>query len=343
MARIVLGVGASHTPLLTLEPSEWIHRAAADRANPRLNLSDGRWLNYEQLVAERGPVYAEDAAAEVLADKAAGCEAALEHLADALEAAQPDVVVIVGDDQGELFGPANQPAVAIFHAETLTTSDVYGQSHLPAWVRKMAHGYLMDERRTIRGAHPLALRVLEGLVDKGFDLTSVAALPVSAGAEGHPPGLGHAFGFIVKRLFRGRDTPILPLLLNTYYPPNVPTAARCHDIGRALRAVIESDDSDLRVAIVASGGLSHFVVDAELDQRILSAIRHGHPEVLRALTRGELNSGSSEILNWVLAAGALEALPATWSEYFPIYRTPAGTGVGAAFVLWAHEKPPLHD
>jgi hypothetical protein len=334
MAHIVLGIGTSHTPLLTLEPGEWIHRAAADRANPRLNLSDGRWLNYEELLTERGPRYADDAAAEVLERKAVGCEAALDRLADTLEAARPDVVLIVGDDQGEMFAPSNQPAVALFHAETLTTSDVYGQLHLPAWMRKMAHGYLMDERRIIPGAPAFALQVLQGLVDQGVDLTSVAALPASSGAEGHPAGLGHAFGFIVKRLFRGQDLPVVPLLLNTYYPPNVPTAARCHDIGRALRRVIEADASDLRVAVIASGGLSHFVVDAELDERILGALRNGRPEVLRALTRGELHSGSSEILNWVLAAGALEGLPVTWSDYFPIYRTPAGTGVGAAFVCW---------
>ena len=65
---------------------------------------------------------------------------------------------------------------------------------------------------------------------------------------------------------------MVPLLLNTYYPPNVPTAARCHDIGRALRRVLDADTSDLRVAIVASGGLSHFVVDEELDRRVMRAL-----------------------------------------------------------------------
>jgi hypothetical protein len=44
MARIVLGIGTSHTPLFTLDNSEWRHRAQADFNNPRLNLSDGRWL-----------------------------------------------------------------------------------------------------------------------------------------------------------------------------------------------------------------------------------------------------------------------------------------------------------
>ena len=50
MARIVLGVGTSHTPMFTLDSDEWVHRADADRANWALNLSDGRRVNYPQLL-----------------------------------------------------------------------------------------------------------------------------------------------------------------------------------------------------------------------------------------------------------------------------------------------------
>jgi len=35
------------------------------------------------------------------------------------------------------------------------------------------------------------------------------------------------------------------------------------------------------------------------------------------------------------AAGALERLPLTWSDYQPGYRTPAGTGTGLGFALWS--------
>jgi len=47
-----------------------------------------------------------------------------------------------------------------------------------------------------------------------------------------------------------------------------------------------------------------------------------------------LNSGSSEILNWIALAGAASPLAMQWSAYEPLYRTPAGTGVGAAFAIW---------
>jgi hypothetical protein len=332
MARIVLGLGASHTPLFTLESGEWQHRAAADRANAKLNLSDGRWLNYEQLLAEVGPRYEAAAAPQELERKAQLCEAALDRLADALAQARPDVVLIVGDDQGELFGPANQPAFAIFHADRLDTSDMYGHEGSADWVRKMGLGYMMDTRHTLRGDAAFALKMVDGLIGEGVDVASVAQ--VENVGDSARVGLGHAFGFIVNRMFRKREIPLVPILLNTYFPPNVPSEARCHDIGRALRRVIEADASDTRVAIVASGGLSHFIVDEELDRRVMAALAAHDAQVLRALKRGELNSGSSEILNWVLTAGAVEGLAVRWSQYLPLYRTPAGTGVGAGFVIW---------
>ena len=330
MGKIVLGLGVSHTPLLTLAPGDWEHRAAADRANPKLNLSDGRWVNYEQLLAEVGPRWEEAARPQELQRKAALCEAGLEALAGALQAAQPDVALIVGDDQGELFGPANQPAFSIFHNDELDTSDLYGQSGQPAWVHTMGRGYMMDMRRRIQGHASYARRIIHGLMEEGVDVSSVAHIE-----EGSKAGLGHAFGFVVKRLFRGRALPVVPLMLNTYYPPNVPSAARCYDIGQALRRAVEADGTALRVAVIASGGLSHFVVDEALDRRVLQAIEQRDAKTLRSLPRGALNSGSSEILNWVLAAGALEHLSVQSARYVPIQRTPAGTGVGAGFVIWA--------
>lgn len=329
MAKIVLGIGTSHTPLFTLESDDWQYRSAADRANTALNLSDGRWVTYNELLAEVGPIYEGLASPAELERKAALCESALDRLASEIAIAKPDVVLIVGDDQGELFGPANQPAFAIYHNDALVTSDAFGREGSPEWVLKMGKGYLMDQRRTIVGNGEFALKMVRGLVEKGVDVTTVAEIP-----EHSEAGLGHAFGFVVKRLFGSRTIPIVPILLNTYFPPNVPTAARCHDIGARLREVIEEEGSDMRVAVIASGGLSHFVVDETLDRSILTAFEKRDSAALRSLPRRMLNSGSSEILNWVLTAGAVDFMPVHWSQYLPIYRTPAGTGVGVGFVVW---------
>jgi aromatic ring-opening dioxygenase catalytic subunit (LigB family) len=71
-----------------------------------------------------------------------------------------------------------------------------------------------------------------------------------------PPArhFGHAFGFVIRRLLGDGQIPVVPLLLNTFYPPNQPSPARCYALGKALRQAIEAYPEDLRVAVVASGG-----------------------------------------------------------------------------------------
>lgn len=328
MAEIVMGIGLSHTPLLTLESQKWLHRASADYQNPTLNTSDGRWISYGQLLAEVGPRYASEVTPEDLVRKGRLCDAALDKLADSLAVCDPDVVVIVGDDQEELFGPENQPAIAVYHGTQMTMLDKFGHDDAPGWVRDMGRGYLMDRRHSIPASPELARWIIGSLVDDEIDVSSVGEL------KDPDAGFGHAYGFVVQRLFRGREIPVVPVLLNTYFPPNVPTASRCLDIGIAIGAAVKSFPKDVRVAVVASGGLSHFVVDEELDLRVLHAMQTHDYAALREIPRGALNSGSSEILNWVTTAGAVGSLKPHWSEYLPLYRTPAGTGVGAAFMEW---------
>lgn len=329
MAQIVLGLGASHTPLLTLTAEQWQHRAAVDYANTQLNMSDGRLLRYDEVLAELGPRCADLIAPEMLAAKERACHAALDRLAAALAEARPDVVLIVGDDQRELFGPANQPAIAIFHGAEIVMSDKFGDDEGADWVKAMGRGYLMDDTHVVPGASAFALELIRGLIDAEFDVAACARVD-----DPKTAGFGHAYGFIVKRLFQGRVIPVVPVLLNTYYGPNVPGPARCWKLGRALREVIEGSTTDLRVAVVASGGLSHFVVDEALDRGVLDAMARGDAAALSAIPRGALNSGSSEILNWIVTAGAAGGLPLAWHDYQPLYRTPAGTGVGAAFAIW---------
>lgn len=331
MASIVLGLATAHSPLLTLDGEEWHHRAAADRANPALNLSDGRFVNYEELLAEVGPRWEDVVTPAALSRKAQACEAALDRLAEELARAAPDVVVIVGDDQGELYSSANQPAFSIFHGPDGVMLNKLRDPATPDWMRTVRRGYLMDASHRLPVHDGLALDLVQRLVDAGVDVATSAEVP-----DTDAVGLGHAFGFVVKRLFRGREIPIVPVLLNTYFPPNVPTAARCHDIGRLLAQAIADCPLDLRVAVVASGGLSHFVVDEALDREVMRAIQEKDAAALRAIPRCALNSGSSEILNWVLTAAAVEQLPLRFAEYHPLQRTPAGTGVGAAFVAWAN-------
>ena len=329
MAKITFGIGSSHSPMLNLSAEQWKHRAEVDFNNTKLTLSDGRVLSYQQLLAERGPQFKDQIELELMQSREQGCQAALDKLSDALEQAAPDVVVIVGDDQAELFSSDNQPAFAVFHGdEIVTTTGKYTKSS-PDWMQQVGRGFLMDDIYRLPAAGDFGSELIERLVDMEVDVASVGGVKDPTKA-----GFGHAYGFIVKRLFR-RSIPVVPIMLNTYFAPNVPSANRCYEIGRKMRAAIEAMPSQLKVAVVASGGLSHFVVDEQLDLQVLNAFRSGDDSVLRKVPREALKSGSSEILNWIFTAGAVEHLPLQMSEYYPLYRSEAGTGVGAGFCYWA--------
>ncbi len=315
--------------MLALEGKRWSERAADDRQSQSLNLSDGRFVSYQQLEKENSSPYAGVATEETFLEIEAASQRALDRIADQLAEAAPDVVIIVGDDQHELFSPRNMPAISIFYGHEILTHEHHATPNMPEWRSAVAKGYAMDRVRSFPGHAPFALELIQGLVAADVDVA------VADGVEDPlKAGFGHAYGFVIERLFKGRSIPVIPILLNTYYPPNAPTARRCYDIGRKLQNVIAASEGNLRVALAASGGLSHFVVDAALDLKVLGAIKGKDAEVLRGLTRSQLNSGSSEILNWVLVAAASESLNNDWTEYYPLYRTPAGTGVGVGFATW---------
>jgi hypothetical protein len=334
VAEIALGIGTSHTPLLTFDASLWASYSSRDLTSTRMNLSDGRYVSYQHLLEETGGKFEPLATQEQFRAKDAACQAALDRVADDLERAAPDVVVIVTDDHSELFHHSNMPAVSIFYGDEIRTMPRANVEHLKNDVKKdffapMAAAYAMDRSHTFPGAPDFARELIERLVDKNVDMGAAANVEDPTQA-----GLGHGIGFVVQRLFKGKRIPVVPMLLNTYYPPNAPSAARCFDIGRALREAIEESPSKLRVAVVASGGLSHFVVDETLDRRVIEGME-GKPDLLRTLPRGALNAGSSEIRCWILVAGTIEKLRKRWLEYQALYRTPAGTGIGVAFGVWS--------
>src|SRR5439155_15530661 len=199
----------------------------------------------------------------------------------------------------------------------------------PEWSRlATARYYEEKEPRDYRVDAPLALHLINSLVDSEFDIASSNGL-----RPGH--GEGHAHAFVRKRLMEDPDLPVVPVFLNTYYPPNQPTPRRCYKLGQAIRAAVESYPGDARIGIAGSGGLSHFVVDETLDHAVIDACRRNDAEALQSLPRKKLNSGSSEIRMWICAAGASEHLDVKWSSYVPGYRTPAGSGTGLGFVYWS--------
>jgi hypothetical protein len=75
---------------------------------------------------------------------------------------------------------------------------------------------------------------------------------------------------------------------------------RCYALGVAVRRAIEQFASDQRIGIIASGGLSHFTVDETLDRMVLDSCQAGDEEALASIPLAKLNSGNSEIRNWIV-------------------------------------------
>jgi hypothetical protein len=135
---------------------------------------------------------------------------------------------------------------------------------------------------------------------------------------------------------RDKPMPIVPVLINTYFPPNQPTAKRCYDYGKALGRAIKSWDTKARVAVAASGGMSHFVIDEALDKRLIDALLNRDEAALTSEPEYSFRSGNSEIKNWIIVAGicAETDMEMTVHDYVPCYRSEAGTGSGMAFATW---------
>ena len=82
---------------------------------------------------------------------------------------------------------------------------------------------------------------------------------------------------------------------------------------------------------MASGGLSHFVVDEAFDHALIDALRRKDVEFFRDAPLTKLMSGSSEMRNWICLAGTLGPMEMQWVSYVPGYRTPALSGTGLCF------------
>jgi aromatic ring-opening dioxygenase catalytic subunit (LigB family) len=325
MAEIVFGAGTSHSPLLAAPPHMWAERADQDRRNPMLYDNTGVIRSFDELATAAADRYADACTMAVWEANWNRCQAALDRLRGDFRRADPDVVLVIGDDQHELFNDTNQPAMAISAAAEMKTGVL--DDHDSEFFKEAARGYLMDAEFEFAGHADLAEDLVKGLMNEGFDVAWMSAAPPGT-------GFGHAYGFPIRKFLQPNPVPVIPFMLNTYFPPNQPSPRRCFELGRALRAAAAASPIDARIAILASGGLSHFVVNESLDHTVLDAIANKDADTLCNLPAALLDSGSSEIRNWITAAGAMAGHDVAWHEYVPIVRSPAGTGCGMGFLGW---------
>lgn len=231
-------------------------------------------------------------------------EKAFSVLRSDLRAARPDVLIVVANDQFVNFFFDNVPTFFVTLADEV-------------------RGRFTRHEFRYRNHPELGRAILEAGVAAGLDLSF-----------GEDVELQHTQTVPLHFLLPEPEIPILPIFVNTWIEP-LPTPARCYALGRLIRQV--ADDASARVAMLATGGLSHFPgsprigeIDTGFDEDLLRRMRAGQGPALAELTLEQLRqSGNSEFLNWMVTVGAVSDAPASETFYMPDH---VATGWG--FASW---------
>jgi len=231
-------------------------------------------------------------------------EAAFAALRTDLETAKPDVLIVVANDQFVNFFWNNIPTFFVTIAD-----EVQGQ-----FTRHKFH-YRNDKE--------LGKAIIRAGMEKGIDFS-----------YGEHVELQHTQNVPLYFLMPEAKIPILPIYVNTWVDP-APSPRRCYQLGELVRLV--ADNSKKRVAILATGGLSHFPgsprigeIDETFDHKLLEVMREGKGKSLvNYSVQDLLHAGDTEFLNWMVVIGAVGDAKATYTAYMPDY---VATGWG--FVSW---------
>ena len=334
MAKIVCGIATSHGPMLATPPGKWYLRGDADRKNPA-HWYRGERFDYSSLLQKRAPGFAERLTAEAMSANFDKCQRALDTLADHFAACQPDLVLILGNDQREVFLEDLTPAFAVFTGQEVENIPLSEDAlaRLPPGIAIAEQGHCPPGGATYPGAAAHANVVVQSLVAQEFDIATSERLPSMPGRQ---HGIPHAFGYVYRRIMRDVAPPSIPIFTNVGVGLNRPTAKRCLAFGHALKHSIDALPDTLKVAVVASGGLTHFCIDEALDGRVLRALQDRDEAALAAIPEVLFAGNTSEIKSWLPLAAIMNDASRTMRliDYVPCYRTEAGTGNAMGFAVW---------
>ena len=340
MAKIILGIGCAHTPQLHTPADKWEIRAERDKTDGVPMWFNGERMKYAEVEALRKHLDLESQTGmETRQERLTKSYEAIDRLSEIFAAASPDVAVIFGNDQAEMFLNDIKPAFTIMGCpefENMPRTDEQ-KGRLPPGIAIADVGHLPDDETRVFPGHPeLAEHIARHAIENEFDVAYSHRQFHPDPAKSQVGGMPHSYGFIYKQIFRDNVVPHVPIDTNTFFPPNQPPAQRCHKLGLLVGEAIRSWDEDLRVAVIASGGLSHFVVQEDFDREIMAAMARNDFEHLLTYHEGWYQAGSSEIKSWIANGGAMQGSGLTGHivDYHALYRTPAGTGSSAAFMYW---------
>ncbi|MDP1612246.1 MAG: class III extradiol dioxygenase family protein [Sulfuritalea sp.] len=231
---------------------------------------------------------------------------------DWLAKQKPDIAVVIYNDHGLNFFLDKMPTFAVGAAPEYNNADEgWGIPTLPPYP----------------GEQDLSWHMIESLVEEEFDIVTCQEMLVD-----------HAFTLPLELLWPdAHPCPVrtVPVCINTVQFP-LPTAARCFKFGQAIGRAIESWDSDARVVVIGTGGLSHQLegrragfINKEFDLMFMEKLisdplwvtRYSIPDLVELTgTQGV------ELLNWLTTRGALagEVTKVHGNYHIPISNTASG-------------------
>ncbi|HAY45670.1 MAG TPA: protocatechuate 3,4-dioxygenase [Gammaproteobacteria bacterium] len=216
----------------------------------------------------------------------------IEPVKEWIKEAKPDVCIIVYNDHASAYSLENISTFAIGVADEFEPADEgYGPRDVPI----------------VKGHSEFAWHIAESLIFSEFDMTISNNMPVDHG--------------LTVPLSVAYDQPsewpcrVIPIAVNVIQYP-APTANRCYELGKALRMAIDSYDSDIKVAVFGTGGMSHQLqgeraglINRDFDERFLDDLvsdpaaltKMSHTEYIR-----EAGAEGIEMVMWLVMRGAMD-------------------------------------
>ena len=224
---------------------------------------------------------------------------------------RPDALIVLSNDHLHNFFLDNFPALCIGAAESY-------ESPVEHWLKA--------KRRVLPGDQAFGAFLLQEALEADFDPSFSMEMVLDHGSL-TPLELG------------GIDPalPIVPVLFNCVQPP-MPSMRRCYQFGKFLGDAIRRYDGVGRVAVLATGGISHDIatprmgmVNREFDETFLRLLGAGDAQaVVRYATDGvhTAGNGAEEVRMWIAAMGIADGLPFTTTYYRAVNDWYTGIGLG---------------
>jgi len=245
-------------------------------------------------------------------DQQARLQAAFAELGRRIALARADVIVEIAPDHWSNFFLDHIPSVCIGIGAS-------NEGPPEPWMKAFPH-------RELAGDPGLAMHIARTAMASGFEPSL-----------SHRLKLDHGFCIPLWRMDLANLPRIVPVVVNSIEPP-LPSISRCVEWGQLLRKAIHSFAGNSRVAILATGGLSHSIgeptmgaIDEKLDQECIRLFSAPVEQLLSYLEKQlpQAGNGTEEIRNWLVAHGAAGGRGFELIDYLPVPKVIVGCGFAA--------------